>query len=128
VETVYVAMGCALGGVVRYLCAAAVRRRCGDAFPWGTLLVNLAGSFLLGALFALELTGGLEPDVWGPLWTFAGIGFCGGLTTFSTFSQENLVLLSRGARVPLALNLGVSVLAGLLAAVGGYLMASGGTF
>ena len=99
-----VATGCGLGGVCRYVGMAAIDRRLGEAFPWGTLVVNLIGSFLLGLIFGSDLT---ESHA---MLAFAGLGFCGGLTTFSTFSMQNLTLLSEQEKGKLAANIGGSVL------------------
>jgi len=102
-----------------------VSRWAGESFPWGTLLVNLTGSFLLGAILGgdvLVADGGVGPT---RLEAFAGIGFCGGLTTFSTFSLQNLSLLSRGERGKLAGNMVVAVGGCLLAAAGGYALMEG---
>ena len=106
----FVVLGCALGGALRFLLTAALRGRFGDAFPWGTLTVNALGSFLLGLVLSL----GVDTEA---SWqhadrfnaTFA-IGFCGGLTTFSTFSLETLSLLSQGRKERVAYNVFGSVL------------------
>ena len=121
----YVALGAALGGVCRYLGMSLVSRWAGESFPWGTLLVNLLGSFLLGAILGadvLVVEGGVGPT---RLDAFAGVGFCGGLTTFSTFSLQNLSLLSKGERGKLAGNLVVTVGCCVLAAAGGYALMEG---
>src|SRR4051812_40935639 len=83
----YVALGGAVGSVIRYVVGVAVQSRSGLDFPAGTLLVNLTGSFLLGFLihYALE-TPAITPELRGLLTT----GFCGGYTTFSTFSYETV--------------------------------------
>jgi fluoride exporter len=89
----YVALGSAIGGVSRYLLGGLVQRMLNTTFPAGTLLVNVTGSFLLGAIirYALE-TPSLTPEVR----AFLTIGFCGGYTTFSTFSYETMALLEDG--------------------------------
>jgi CrcB protein len=89
----YVALGSALGGVSRYLIGGLIQRMLDTAFPAGTLLVNISGSFLLGAIvrYALE-TPSLTPEIR----AFLTIGFCGGYTTFSTFSYEAVALLRDG--------------------------------
>ncbi len=118
----YIAIGSALGGVSRYLLGGLVQQAAGAGFPAGTLVVNVTGSFLLGLLlrYALE-TPTFTPEVRGLL----TIGFCGGYTTFSTFSYETVALLEDGqwsrAAAYVALSLVLSVgatLAGLLAARG----------
>jgi CrcB protein len=89
----YVAIGSALGGIGRYLLGGLVQRLVETTFPAGTLVVNVTGSFLLGAIlrYAVE-TPTLTPEVR----AFLTIGFCGGYTTFSTFSYETLAMLRDG--------------------------------
>lgn len=114
----YVALGCALGGVCRFLCVSLVTRYAGDAFPWGTLIVNLIGSFFLGAIFGSGLlANGAEGA---QLQAFAGIGYCGGLTTFSAFSLQNYSLLSQNAVGKLSVNILSTVVGCLVAAAGGF--------
>ncbi|MGF1451733.1 MAG: fluoride efflux transporter CrcB [Opitutales bacterium] len=85
-----VAVGGALGAVSRVLLAVALK----SAFPWATLLANLGGSFLIGAVFGLEAArpGSLPPA----LRLGLASGFCGSFTTFSTFSQQTLALATQG--------------------------------
>jgi fluoride exporter len=111
----YIAIGSALGGMSRYLVAGLVQRLTGAGFPTGTLLVNLTGSFLLGVF----LRYGLEtPTLTPELRAFLTIGFCGGYTTFSTFSYETVAMLEDGqwsrALAYVALSVGLSVAATLL--------------
>ena len=80
----WVALGAALGAPARYLLDRAVQTRHDSVFPFGTLLVNVIGSLLLGFLAALPATG--------PVMAIAGTGFCGALSTYSTFSYETLRL------------------------------------
>jgi CrcB protein len=87
-----VALGSAIGGVLRYLVGNAL----GDAVqvPWRTFVINVTGSFVLGAfLHWSERQGTAHPG----LRAFVAIGLCGGYTTFSTFSYETVVLLEFGA-------------------------------
>ena len=87
-------IGCALGGVFRYLGTLLITRFFGEGFPWGTLLVNAVGSFLLGLIIC---SGFVAEDVWlssDSAYAFAALGFCGGLTTFSTFSLQTFSLVS----------------------------------
>lgn len=105
-----------MGGICRYLGMTAVTKLCGDAFPWGTLVVNAVGSFLLGLVLSANLMGmeAFEAHA------FSAIGFCGGLTTFSTFSLQTLTLVSQQKWKPVALNIFGSALLCLFCALSGY--------
>ncbi len=91
----WVALGSALGGMARYAIVLATVKMGGGVFPWGTLGINMLGSFIIGLVFALTL-----PD--GALSTgmnfraFVMTGLCGGFTTFSAFSLQSLQLLRDG--------------------------------
>lgn len=89
-----VAAGGAIGSVARYLVGVASTRAFGLAFPWGTLIVNVAGSLLIGALVGLFA---LKADLSQAARVFLTVGICGGFTTFSTFSLDAWVLIERGA-------------------------------
>jgi fluoride exporter len=102
----WVALGAAIGAPARYLTDRAVQSRHDSVFPWGTLTVNMVGSFLLGLLTVLSTQ--LSPAVGAAL----GVGFCGALTTYSTFSYEILRLLEDRARFYAAANVGASLLGG----------------
>jgi CrcB protein len=96
-----VAAGGALGSVARFWLAAAMATLTGPRFPWGTLLINVLGSFGIGLLAALTLTPdrvGMHPD----LRLFLMVGVCGGFTTFSAFSLQTLELLQAGDTIPAA--------------------------
>ena len=87
-----VALGAAAGGVTRYYLSVAVQPRMGS-FPWATLLINVSGSLLLGFILSYALaTPGMSVEVRALLTT----GFCGGYTTFSTYSYETARLLEDG--------------------------------
>lgn len=116
----YVALGSALGGVSRVLLGGFVQTRAGTAFPVGTLAVNVTGAFLLGFLtrhFSVEA--GTSPETRAMLTA----GFCGGYTTFSTFSVETLQLLEQGSWGKGMAYTAASVLFSLAAALGGVLLA-----
>ncbi len=114
---VWVALGAAVGAPLRYLTDRAVQARLGSRFPWGTLTVNVVASFVLGVVVAAAAV--LGPAAQAVL----GTGFCGALSTYSTFGQEAFSLTARGrARVALAYVLG-SVLAGVAAATAGFVLA-----
>jgi CrcB protein len=106
-----VALGAAVGAPLRYLTDRGTRTWLGSRFPWGTLVVNLAGSLVLGFLAGLPVAG--------PLMAVAGIGFCGALTTYSTFSYETYRLYQDGARLAALGYVTVSLVGGLSAAFGG---------
>jgi CrcB protein len=108
VTVLLVALGAAVGAPLRYLVDRAVGSH---NFPWGTFAVNVAGSFLLGLL------AGGSRQFGAPLLAFAGTGFCGALTTYSTFGYETVRLLQDGAKPLAVLNAVGSVVAGLAAAV-----------
>ncbi|MFE0653165.1 fluoride efflux transporter CrcB [Streptomyces sp. NPDC059534] len=102
-----VVAGAAVGAPLRYLTDRAVRARQRSAFPWGTFLVNVVGSFVLGLLTGVGS---------GRLHLLLGTGLCGALTTYSTFSYETLRLYEDGARRFAVLNVAGSLAAGLGAA------------
>ena len=106
-----VALGAAFGAPLRYLTDRAVQARHDAVFPWGTFTVNVAGCALLGFLAALPASAGMT--------ALLGSGFCGALTTYSTFGYETLRLAETGARLPAVLNVVASGLAGLAAAACG---------
>ena len=88
-----VASGGALGAVVRYLVAIGSGRLFGTDFPWGTLIINVTGSFLIGLFAALFATRWNLPQT---ARIFLTVGICGGYTTFSTFSLDAWYLIERG--------------------------------
>jgi CrcB protein len=102
----YVALGGAVGSVLRYLVGVAVQARSGIDFPLGTLVVNLSGCLLLGFLIRYALgTSAITPEVR----AFLTTGLCGGYTTFSTFSYETVSLIQDGDWRRAALYVGLSV-------------------
>jgi fluoride exporter len=106
-----VCLGGALGTGARYLIALGAPRLLGTAFPYGTLIVNVAGSFLLGALMHL----GLTTNVMSPtLRLVLTTGVMGGFTTYSTFNYETIEYLREGALTLAALNVGATLLLCLL--------------
>jgi CrcB protein len=88
-----IAVGAAAGGVSRFYLASAIQQRLGASFPWGTLAINLTGSLLLGFIIRYALA---TPAVSIEMRAMLTTGFCGGYTTFSTFSYETAVLLEEG--------------------------------
>jgi len=90
-----VAAGGALGTIARYATSGLVANAFGETFPWGTLIVNVVGSFIIGFFWALTLPGG-RLFVSGETRQFVMTGFCGGFTTFSSFSLQTLSLMRDG--------------------------------
>ncbi|MFD3269366.1 fluoride efflux transporter CrcB [Paenibacillus dendritiformis] len=113
----WVAIGGALGAWSRYELGAYIAKRAGSRFPWGTLLVNWGGCFLLGLL------AGMRQVLPAPLYIFAAVGWCGAFTTFSTFSFEALTLWKDKQRGRCALYLFLTAAVGLAAAAGGQWLA-----
>jgi len=105
---VWVALGGALGSVARYACSVAAARWLGTAFPFGTLFVNVAGSFTIGLLAALIAADG-RPLLGADARALLLVGVLGGFTTFSSFSLETLELARGGAFGTAALNVMLSV-------------------
>jgi fluoride exporter len=100
------------GALARYEVELAVRRRAGGAFPYGTLLINVSGSLVLGVLAGLAAHHGVSVQVV----TIAGTGLLGAYTTFSTFSFDTVALAETGRLRAAAANLGASLALGLGAA------------
>ena len=119
----WVALGGALGSVARYWCSGVVARHVGETFPWGTLVVNVAGSFLIGFLSTLA---GPEGRVLmgSAVRQFFLVGVFGGFTTFSSFSLQTLGLLQDGEWLQAATNVLGSVALCLMAAWFGYAVAA----
>ena len=121
--SLYVALGGALGSVARFWLSEAVAARYGNAFPWGTLVVNVAGSFVIGLLAAVSLSDGrflLAP----PARFFLMVGVCGGFTTFSAFSLQTYALAQNGEWARAVMNALLSVLLCLAAVVLGQVAGS----
>jgi len=117
---VVVCLGGAVGSGARYLLSGWVLRVLGTGFPWGTLAVNLLGSFLL----ALILQVGLETGTPSPTWRLAlTTGAMGGFTTYSTLNNETLTYLRESAWLLGALNVAGTVLGCLLAGLAGLAVA-----
>jgi CrcB protein len=111
-----VGLGGFLGATTRFLVDGWVSRATGGAFPWGTLVINLSGSFVLGVLFAMATERSLlSPDIRPPLM----IGFLGAYTTFSTWMLESWRMVEDGALLGALANLGGSVVLGVVAVFAG---------
>jgi fluoride exporter len=115
-----VALGAAIGAPVRYLTDRVIQARRHDSvFPWGTLAANVSGCLILGFLAGLPASAAVMAA--------AGIGFCGALTTYSTFGYETLRLSQQRARFYAVANVAATLLAGLGAAYGGLALAQATT-
>ena len=115
----WIALGGALGSAARAWMATAVARATGPDFPWGTIAINVLGSFVIGGFGALTAAGGRYPV---PLdaRAFVMIGLCGGFTTFSSFSLQTLDLLRAGRPGQALANVALSVLLCLAAVAAGH--------
>ncbi len=115
----WVGLGSAAGGAARYAVSGAVARRIGEVFPWGTLVVNVSGSLLIGLLAALVApTGAMPRDATVGLLLMTG--FCGGYTTFSSFSLQTLNLARDGEQRRALAYVAASVALCLAATAGGF--------
>jgi len=123
VTYLYIALGSALGGMARFWCSGFVAARFGDSFPWGTILINILGSFVIG--FFATLSG---PDsrylISSNIRQFVMVGLCGGYTTFSSFSLQTLNLIRDGEMAAAGANIGLSVLLCMIAVWLGHIAAA----
>ena len=108
-QFMWIAVGGGAGSVIRYLVGLAFSD---SHFPWGTLLVNITGAFIIGFLFSWGLER-LPSEITTPL----AVGLLGGFTTFSTFAWEGLFLAGNGQAAQAVTYVGVSVIGGLAAAL-----------
>jgi CrcB protein len=108
----YIAIGGALGAISRYLCSNWVLKLLGDLLPYGTMAVNILGSFLLGMIYTISLN---TTSFSGNFRGLLTIGFIGSFTTFSTFTTETVNLLKEGNILYGSIYLGASILFGLIA-------------
>jgi CrcB protein len=89
----WVVLGSVLGGPARYFVSGVIGRHIGETFPWGTMVVNVSGAFVIGLLSAAAAEGALPTPV---AWQFAVTGFLGSYTTVSSFSLQTLALVRDG--------------------------------
>jgi CrcB protein len=120
---VWIALGGALGSMARYGCSGLAARWIGETFPWGTLIINVLGSLVIG--FFATLTGPdgrvlVAPDAR----QFVMVGICGGYTTFSSFSLQTLNLVRDGDMIRAGANVVASVVLCLIAVWLGHLAAT----
>ena len=120
----YVAIGSAVGGLARFIVGSWLQRRLDGwmprsgalPFPVGTLIVNVTGSFVLGLLVAAFARRGDDAEA---MRLLLAVGFCGGYTTFSTFSHDTVALMESGAGALAAVNVAASVVLAFLATFAG---------
>lgn len=113
-----VGSGSFLGGVGRYLVSLAMKD-ISKGFPWATLAVNLLGCFLIGLLWGVFGKNGTDGSNWA---LFLTVGFCGGFTTFSTFSKEAIIMLQTGHVWGFAAYVSMSVVVGVALVALGYFL------
>ena len=122
INTLWVGLGGFLGANARYWLGGWIAERFGTQFPWGTFVINVTGSFILG-LFATLIT---QRIIAAPHWRLlVAIGFVGAYTTFSTFEYETLTLAESGSMLRAIANVVFSVLAGFFAVWLGVKLARG---
>ena len=109
----WIAVGSALGGVARFWCSGVAARVLGDSFPWGTLIINVLGSLVIGFVATIAGPDGRPLDLLAR--QFIMVGICGGFTTFSAFSLQTLELLNDGNWLYAGANIVGSVVLGLIA-------------
>ncbi|HLO82402.1 MAG TPA: fluoride efflux transporter CrcB [Chitinophagaceae bacterium] len=118
-DILLVGAGSAIGGILRLLVGKGIMQFFQYPFPLGTFLVNITGSFVIGLLYALfGKSGNLTPAAL----LFMATGVCGGFTTFSAFSYENLLLLKNGNYIMAGVYIASSLILGLLAVFAGYVV------
>ncbi len=121
----WVALGGALGGVSRFWLSGIISARFGETFPWGTLIVNITGSFLIGIFAAFAAPEGrLDSQSRAFATQFLMIGICGGYTTFSSFSLQTLNLMRDREWLYAGGNIILSVVLCMIAVWLGYLLGS----
>jgi len=111
-QILLVGIGGAVGSIFRYLLQQALNQQ---QFPYGTLLVNITGCFLIGIFWALAIKG-----TNGPLITFLVAGFCGGFTTFSAFTAEGIMMLRTERIMTFVIYTSISVISGMIATYAGF--------
>ncbi|QLE85625.1 fluoride efflux transporter CrcB [Shewanella sp. Scap07] len=105
INVLYVAMGGAIGAVFRYLISILAISLFGSGFPFGTLIVNVLGAFMMGIIYALGQVSEVSPEIKAMI----GVGLLGALTTFSTFSNETLLLIQSAQWIKAFLNIALNL-------------------
>jgi CrcB protein len=123
---VAVAVGSGIGGAARHFCTELAARLMGEGWPWGTLAINVAGSFAIGVFAACAASGSRFADA-AAVRQFAMAGLCGGFTTFSAFSLDTLHLIRDGKGLAAGANVALSIVLCLLFVGLGYALAARAT-
>jgi len=122
VNYLWIALGAVIGASARYLLSSCVARLFSTSFPYGTLLINISGSLILG-FFLIYST---ERVLLDPRWRLlVAVGFCGSYTTFSSYAFESFALMEQGQWLPMGLNIVVSNVLCLAAVLAGAALARG---
>jgi CrcB protein len=108
-----------IGSVMRYLVQFYVEKVMSSTFPMGTLIANVAGSFIIGMVFAIAEKGNLMSSEWR---IFLTVGICGGFTTFSAFAYNNFTMIKENSFGQLLYNIGGNLFLGVLAVYLGYIL------
>ncbi len=116
VKLLVIGIGGFLGSILRYAVGKSIDGKLNASFPWGTLTVNVIGSFIIGFVYVLAIRKVGITENWR---LFIGAGFCGGFTTFSAFAWENVNLLDQKLIGTSLLYIISSIMLGLLAIVAG---------
>jgi CrcB protein len=119
---IWIGIGSGLGGMARYWLSGVVANAFGETFPWGTMVVNIVGSFVIGCFAALTGPEGRMSMDMLPRQVVM-IGMCGGFTTFSSFSLQTLNLVNNGEWLYAGLNIAGSAMLCLLAVWAGHIFA-----
>ena len=101
-----------IGSVMRYLVQIYVEKGLVSTFPWGTFIANVAGSFIIGIVYALAEKGSLMNSEWR---MFLAVGICGGFNTFSSFAFNNFMMIEERSIGQMLLNVGGSLFFGIMA-------------
>ena len=113
-----IGIGGSLGAAARFLLGNLIRRGTQKVYPFpiGTWIINITGSFLLGSLTRFHLTDSISDS----FWFFAGVGFCGAYTTFSTFGNETITLIQENKLKLAAIYVVTSIIFGVISAMIGF--------
>lgn len=113
-----IGLGSFIGGICRYLLSIAIQNKFISTFPYGTLVVNIIGCFLIGVVYALSDKGNINAE-----WRlFLATGILGGFTTFSSFSNETVSLMRNAQFIQAFSYIGLSIIVGLAATFGGIIL------